>query len=223
VFIDADGTHFRYILNYLRRGESLFLPNDIETLEELLVEANYFALAGLVAIIEAKLQPLRPSLVVGPLAGSLGGRGGDDWNPVVGDRVRWAPEAVDGYWRSVAVAIASFHYQASQTEVVCGFMHKTKFLPDDMEIFFLRCVSCRASTRVGEVWRYDVDCLRPIKSVMSSMTMPVSGSPAQMNGRVSSDCVTVLWSSNMALHVSKSALLPVRAGAIPAAGVVAQL
>lgn len=206
-FIDADGTHFRYVLNYLRRGESVFLPNNPDLLDELLVEANYFHLDGLVHLITDKLNVLRPGVphnVVAP-AGPF-----DPWVPVVGESVKWRPDAIEGYWRSVSVAVASFHYQGHQdAEAVCGFMHKTKFLPDDMEVFFLRCVSCRASTRVGEVWRYDLDSLKSIKAVMPTLTMRIVAAPASINHIVSSDCVSVNWSSTMILHVSKSALMPV--------------
>ena len=56
-FIDRDGTHFRYILNYLRDGgfedgtQSL-LPSDSDTRTELLREAEYYQLSGLVALLK---------------------------------------------------------------------------------------------------------------------------------------------------------------------------
>ena len=40
-FIDRDGTHFRYILNYLRDG-SVDVMNDEQQLKQLLREAQYF-------------------------------------------------------------------------------------------------------------------------------------------------------------------------------------
>ena len=55
-FIDRDGTHFRYILNYLRDGgfedgtQSL-LPSDTDTRAELQREAGYYHLTGLVALL----------------------------------------------------------------------------------------------------------------------------------------------------------------------------
>lgn len=54
VFIDRDGTHFRYILNYLRDGgvNQDSLPRDRQVLKELRNEAVYFQLNGLVQIIE---------------------------------------------------------------------------------------------------------------------------------------------------------------------------
>ena len=50
-FIDRDGTHFRYILNYLRDGgfKDDTLPGDI--LMELQTEAEYYQLSGLVALL----------------------------------------------------------------------------------------------------------------------------------------------------------------------------
>ena len=42
-FIDRDGTHFRYILNYLRDG-TVELPQDEQLHKELLIEATYYGL-----------------------------------------------------------------------------------------------------------------------------------------------------------------------------------
>ncbi|KAL8559467.1 hypothetical protein ACOMHN_037131 [Nucella lapillus] len=54
IFIDRDGTHFRYILNYLRDGglSTDALPRNKQTLRELRNEAVYFQLHGLVQHIE---------------------------------------------------------------------------------------------------------------------------------------------------------------------------
>ena len=51
-FFDRDGTHFRYILNYLRDGglEVDMLPGATRT--ELLVEAKYYRLNGLVSLLD---------------------------------------------------------------------------------------------------------------------------------------------------------------------------
>jgi len=46
VFIDRDGTHFRYILNYLRDGNVL-LPTDKVVIQELLKEAEFYQLQEL--------------------------------------------------------------------------------------------------------------------------------------------------------------------------------
>ena len=55
-FIDRDGTHFRYILNYLRDGgfKDGTLPSDILT--ELQTEAEYYQLSGLVALLQRILS-----------------------------------------------------------------------------------------------------------------------------------------------------------------------
>ena len=46
-FIDRDGTHFRYILNYLRTGR-LLLPGDELVRQELLEEAEFYQIRGIV-------------------------------------------------------------------------------------------------------------------------------------------------------------------------------
>jgi len=51
VFIDRDGTHFRYILNYLRDG-SLNLPKEELLYLDLLKEAQYYQITPLCKILE---------------------------------------------------------------------------------------------------------------------------------------------------------------------------
>ena len=46
-FIDRDGTHFRYILNYLRTGK-LTLPEDKTLVKELLEEAEFYQIQGMI-------------------------------------------------------------------------------------------------------------------------------------------------------------------------------
>ncbi|XP_078354276.1 uncharacterized protein LOC144638860 isoform X2 [Oculina patagonica] len=48
-FIDRDGTHFRYILNYLRTGQ-LIVPRDelVRIREELLAEAEFYQVGGII-------------------------------------------------------------------------------------------------------------------------------------------------------------------------------
>ena len=60
IFVDRDPTHFRYILNYMRG--SFALPSDVNTLEELWVEASFYSMEGMCAAI-AKL--LRQHILVG--------------------------------------------------------------------------------------------------------------------------------------------------------------
>ena len=57
-FIDRDGTHFRYILNCLRDGgfKEGMLPSDSDTRTELLREAQYYQLRGLVALLRRILS-----------------------------------------------------------------------------------------------------------------------------------------------------------------------
>jgi len=45
LFIDRDGTHFRYILNFMR-GSNV-LPEDRTVIRELIVEAEYYAMPAL--------------------------------------------------------------------------------------------------------------------------------------------------------------------------------
>ncbi|WAR06776.1 BACD3-like protein [Mya arenaria] len=57
VFIDRDGTHFRYVLNYLRDGGVAMdcLPRDRQILKELKKEATFYQLHGLMQQIEKYL------------------------------------------------------------------------------------------------------------------------------------------------------------------------
>ena len=50
VFIDRDPTHFRHILNFLRGG--LTCPSDPHHIEELIAEADYYALVELKAALQ---------------------------------------------------------------------------------------------------------------------------------------------------------------------------
>ena len=60
-FIDRDGTHFRYILNYLRTGQ-LIVPNDEITREELLAEAEFYRAEGIIKALTA--SPFQDSVVL---------------------------------------------------------------------------------------------------------------------------------------------------------------
>ena len=53
-FIDRDPTYFRYVLNYLRDG-TVLLPEEPRERMELLAEARYFQLNGLVQLIMRKV------------------------------------------------------------------------------------------------------------------------------------------------------------------------
>ena len=49
-FIDRDGTHFRYILNYLRTRE-LLVPDDKTARYELLTKATFFEVEGIIRVL----------------------------------------------------------------------------------------------------------------------------------------------------------------------------
>ena len=55
-FVDRDGTHFRHILNYLRSGTAPVLSVLKTDAEEILQEAEYYGLIGLVKAINNKLD-----------------------------------------------------------------------------------------------------------------------------------------------------------------------
>jgi len=59
-FIDRDGTHFRYILNYLRDGGFRLgtLPADPCFLGQLCTEAEYYQLTGLTRILVEQITAL---------------------------------------------------------------------------------------------------------------------------------------------------------------------
>ncbi|XP_022808138.1 uncharacterized protein LOC111345126 [Stylophora pistillata] len=52
-FIDRDGTHFRYILNYLRTGE-LVVPDEKTVRHELLIEAKFYQVEGIIEALTPK-------------------------------------------------------------------------------------------------------------------------------------------------------------------------
>jgi hypothetical protein len=56
VFIDRDGTHFRYILNFLRDG-TLNVPSDNILLMDILQEAQFYQLHKLVQLVKLLLKP----------------------------------------------------------------------------------------------------------------------------------------------------------------------
>ena len=60
-FIDRDGTHFRHILNYLRTGK-LVLPDDKVVRKELLNEAEFYQIDGI--LDELKANPFKDSAIL---------------------------------------------------------------------------------------------------------------------------------------------------------------
>jgi len=55
LFIDRDGTHFRYILNYLRSAEKFTMPTNKEVRRELSLESRFYGVHGLADLIDASL------------------------------------------------------------------------------------------------------------------------------------------------------------------------
>lgn len=78
-FLDRDGTHYRYIINYLRDRDHELLPSDHVTLQELIPEASFLGLLDLTQHLKnqlASLQQLEMENLMGrkkPLRFSLGG------------------------------------------------------------------------------------------------------------------------------------------------------
>ena len=60
-FIDRDGTHFRYILNYLRTGQ-LVVPDDKIVRKELFTEAEFYQVQGIMN--ELKACPFEDSSIL---------------------------------------------------------------------------------------------------------------------------------------------------------------
>lgn len=62
-FLDRDGTHFRYVLNYLRDGSFRpgSLPSDVTFLNELYTEAEYFQLNGLISLLTTVIESVDES------------------------------------------------------------------------------------------------------------------------------------------------------------------
>ena len=54
-FIDRDGTHFRYILNYLRTGQ-LVVPEDKVVRKELQTEAEFYRVEGILVELTPPFQ-----------------------------------------------------------------------------------------------------------------------------------------------------------------------
>ena len=60
-FIDRDGTHFRYILNYLRTGQFI-VPKDKTIRKELLAEADFYQVEGIIKALTAR--PYQDSVIL---------------------------------------------------------------------------------------------------------------------------------------------------------------
>ena len=83
-FIDRDGTHFRFVLNYLRDGE-LILPKGATFLDELRKEAEFYQIQGILDNLKPPLQIFESEILTSEEhRQSLRG---------------WLPTGLDGEWR----------------------------------------------------------------------------------------------------------------------------
>ena len=67
-FIDRDGTHFRYIINYLR-GQQVSIPSDDTIKSELLEEVAFYNLEGLYQHLDASY--IESNIITKQMADSL--------------------------------------------------------------------------------------------------------------------------------------------------------
>ena len=69
-FIDRDGTHIWFILNYLRTGE-LIVPNDEIIRWELLAEAKFYHVEGMITVLERAVYPFKDSVILSSTQGQI--------------------------------------------------------------------------------------------------------------------------------------------------------
>ena len=62
-FIDRDGTHIRVILNYL------IVPNDEIIRRELLAEAKFYHVEGMITVLERAVYPFKDSVILSSTQG----------------------------------------------------------------------------------------------------------------------------------------------------------
>ena len=101
-FIDRDGTHFRFLVNYLRNGE-LILPEGATFLKELEAEAKFYQLQGILDALKPK-EPFEESVILT----------NEEHRRVLKN---WLPEAMKGEYRLLfrasrdGFAASTFHFQ----------------------------------------------------------------------------------------------------------------
>ena len=93
-FIDRDGTHFRFILNFLRTGK-LTLPEGATFIKELEEEAEFYQIQGLVDALKPANSTVEARTLGEPFPESI------ILTNVEEQRVlrSWLPEAMAGGWR----------------------------------------------------------------------------------------------------------------------------
>ena len=111
-FIDRDGTHFRFILNFLRTGK-LTLPEGVTFTKELEEEAEFYQIQGLIDALRP--EPFRESTILTNVEHRKILQG-------------WLPEVLVGEWRLLfrasrdGFAASAFHsncdYQGPTVTVV---------------------------------------------------------------------------------------------------------
>lgn len=178
-FIDRDGQHFHYILNYLRDGPSVYLPENVITLNELCREAEFYQLEGLSTLLKSKLNlPCRTIKC--------------------GEVVRWRNDAIQYYWRPLAIALATEgiefaflfdkvgrKYNDKQTVATC-FGCCQKFLVDQITVFDYKIRF--------EEW----EALKQHMQFVRGVVVEVIGDT----------CCVIQWSNHKNLHVPLTAVIP---------------
>ena len=90
-FIDRDGTHFRFILNYLRTGK-LTLPEGATFHKELEEEAEFYQIQGIIDVLRPPVQTYKPTK---PIEESEILTNEDHQRALKG----WLPADLKGEWR----------------------------------------------------------------------------------------------------------------------------
>ena len=90
-FIDRDGTHFRFILNYLRTGK-LTLPEGATFLKELEEEAEFYQIQGIIDALKPAAKACKPTKFF------------EEWEILTSEEHQhslkgWLPTGLEGEWR----------------------------------------------------------------------------------------------------------------------------
>ena len=107
-FIDRDGTHFRFILNYLRTGK-LILPEGATFHKELEEEAEFYQIQGIIEVLRPPVQACKP---IKPFEDSQILTNEDHQRALKG----WLPADLKGEWRPL--------FRASRDGFGSGTFHR---------------------------------------------------------------------------------------------------